>query len=95
LEAATRYREGKVGVDHLVAVRDAGWHFLKEQKALAAQKTPEQHLIRAVALLLSERDGPGEPNNDSSEVILSLWDVAHGFDSEPNRIMYYIQRFFH
>ncbi len=94
LEDAVRYRHGEVGVDCLVNTRDAGWQHLKEQGALAVQKTPEQHLIRAVALLLSERDGPGEPNDNSSEVILSLWDVAHGFDSDPNRITSYIQRYF-
>lgn len=94
LEAAVGYRRGEVDSDYLVDTRAAGRQYLKDQGAVAVQKTSEQHLIRAVALLLSERNGPGEPNDNSSEVILSLWDIAHGFDSNPDRIVNYIKRYF-
>jgi hypothetical protein len=94
LDAAVRYQRGEVNLEHLMEARLAAWQYLKDQKAIAVQETPEQHLIQALSLLLYKGPGPGEPFDDSGDVILSLWDVAHGFDSNPDGLASLVTQYF-
>jgi hypothetical protein len=91
LDAAVRYQRGELNLNHLVEARIAGRQYLKDQKAVAVQRTPEQYLVRAVALLLTE--GP-EPQETSGDVIFCLWQLAPGFDSNQDRIASLIKQYF-
>jgi hypothetical protein len=94
LKTAVRYQQGEVPLEQVLEVRLAAWQYLKDRKALAVQKTPDEHLIQALSLLLYAGPGPGEPFSDSAEVVLSLWDVAHRFDGHPEWMMPLINRHF-
>jgi hypothetical protein len=94
LEVAVRYQRGEVDIERLMEARLAAWQYLKDQKAIAVQRTPEQRIVHALSLLLYKGPGPGEPFDDSGDVIFSLWDVAHGFDSNPDGIATLVNQYF-
>jgi hypothetical protein len=91
LAVAKQYQRGEVDADELARVRVACWRSLDEQKAGSVQRTPEQSLVRAVILLLCEKPDPGE---DSAAMLVLFWDLAHGFDSNPDRMASLVEKYF-
>jgi hypothetical protein len=94
LDAAVRYQRGELSMNYLMEARLAAWQYLRDQKAIGVQRAPEQHLVQALSLLLYRGPGPGEPFDDSGDVILSLWDRAHGFDRNPDGIAALVTKYF-